>query len=358
MSHNLEEFREAWLTEARKRLIDTDPAMASPAQLVYASALLKQYDFVDQYLGLTPERTAMILAMSAEDFAAWIEVPRNQFALVETLSDPIAVEIIFRDETATGAITGNMTAMTVLAASSEAMTTLAASSTAVSILTESDTAMTAIAASVTAMDPFIVWALHAFAESGTAMTAVAASDVAMACIVNNNTAMQKITGTAIALNRIVKSDIARTWFAGSSSLQGYANKVRATLVADNNTQPGLLFTLKDSNAAQTSAYYGRYGVIGYNGSNYATGLSSSKTAFSAGPLLVCVTTMGLSSGTTTANYNASVYHRQTESLAGSVPLDKSYTAQGVEILCVGGSILETPNTSSQAGMKYYAFEAK
>ena len=205
MSENLEEFRDAWLAEARSRLIAIDPVAASPSELIMASALLKQYDFVDQYIGLTPERTAMILEMSAADFGAWIALPRNQFALAQTLSDPVAVEIIFRDASGATVITGDAAAMTVIAASNAVMTTIVASNAAMKAVADSSVAMTVIAANATAM--------AAVTTSSVAMTAVVISPVAMAAIWGNDTARAILQANSDAITLFTGVDANTGLFA-------------------------------------------------------------------------------------------------------------------------------------------------
>jgi hypothetical protein len=144
MSNNLEQFRTEFLEAMRNDILSVDPADSSPEAKILQSAMLKAYDFVDQYQALTTERTAMILAMTSAEFASWINLPRNQFALVETLSDAVAVEIIFLDASASNVIVSSVVAMAAVAASATAMAAVLGSSLAFNRIIKNDAARTAL----------------------------------------------------------------------------------------------------------------------------------------------------------------------------------------------------------------------
>ena len=250
MGDNLETFRKQYLDAAREKIMACDPTTASPSDLILQSAMLKSYDLVDRYQALTPERTAMILEMDAEDFAAWIALPRNQYAFAETLEDPVAAGIIFRDASAAEAIAASSTAMSMVAASSTAMTALidssvaqtalAASAVAVSVVIANTSnalpklladapTMTKFAASAAAMNLLAadsaamtlaaasVAAMTEIAASATAMTAVIASSTALGIVVASSAAMTQIAANADAIGAIIANADALTATVGSAA---------------------------------------------------------------------------------------------------------------------------------------------
>jgi hypothetical protein len=115
MAENIDEFRLAWLAEARKRLIDADPASAEPKEFLYLNALLKAYDFADAYEGVTPNRLNMIMSMTADDLEAWLAGdPENLDLLQLALEDAKSGAILFDKYSVTIAIAGSPKAITVL----------------------------------------------------------------------------------------------------------------------------------------------------------------------------------------------------------------------------------------------------
>jgi hypothetical protein len=234
MSNNLETFRAQFLDSMRDAILQTDPVSATPTEMILQSACLKAYDYVDQYLGLTPERTAMILAMSVEDFATWIELPRNQYAFAATLEDPVAAGIIARDDSAPAIIAASGVAMVILAASATAMTAVAASSTAMNALAASAIAMTAVEASAVATE--IVLA------SATAMTAVAASSVAMGVVVASTSATNALVASATAMAAVAASSVAMEIVVASASTTAavVASTTAMTAVAASSVAMGVV----------------------------------------------------------------------------------------------------------------------
>jgi hypothetical protein len=229
MGDNIESFRKKFLSAMRAKIVAANPATASPGDLILQSAMLKSYDLVDNYQALTPERTEMILEMSAKDFAAWVELPRNQFALEETLVNPVAVEIIFRDDTAAGVVAGDATAMRVIAASEAVMTVIAASEAAMNVLITSPVALAAIwknnAAIAIVQANAEAWAILVTASAdvvlagaciiaGTSLAqlnnaaTIAASSAAMAAIAASSIAMNAIAVSAPAMNVLITAPVA------------------------------------------------------------------------------------------------------------------------------------------------------
>jgi hypothetical protein len=180
----------------------------------------------------------------------------------------------------------------------------------------------------------------------------------MPLVVASSAAMTAVAGSALALNRIAKNTAARTSFAGSAHLQNNAAWINTTLT----NAPTSLFTRKATNYSLSGAYGTTMiqGVVGLNsyGNYQATTTSSGLSTFSAGALFVFVRTLGYAN-TSINNYNAEVYHLQTNTLAGSKPLSGLYNEQNAKFICVGGSILRGTinNNTYIAGMSFDAWQA-
>ncbi|MDR3351904.1 MAG: hypothetical protein LBO00_02595 [Zoogloeaceae bacterium] len=326
MSNNLEQFRQDFLAAMRADILAVNPASATPETKILQSAMLKAYDFVDQYQALSAERTAMILEMSASEFAAWIALPRNQFALVETLADPVAVEIIFRDASAANLIAQSETAMSALVVSPQSMSTLLASATAMTIIAASEVAVPLLIANTSA------WA--ATLASATAMTIIAAS--------------------SLALWHAVKNASARSALAQSSYLQVNEAAIRATL--DGNPTR---FAKKTNDANLTGFVYtntsGWVGKSGANGISYGTNASQQ---YAEGEILVLVILLGSNAGDSESRTGtAQARHLSTNNNAVTASLKKNYANQTARGVCVGGARFTTSTSSESGGVRFNAYLA-